>query len=74
MKRRIFICILLVLSMVLPVGAEPIKWVDFGIPYESLKYALDKDIATFDREEHISWIDILALSATKPVENAACHR
>lgn len=49
--------------MILPVAAEPIKWVDFGVSYESLKYALDKDIATFDQEQHISWIDILALAA-----------
>ena len=65
MKRRIFICILLVIAMALPVGAEPIKWVDFGVPYESLKYALDKDISSFDKELHMDWIDILALSATK---------
>lgn len=63
MKRRFFICILLIISMVLPVRAEPIKWVDFGVPYESMKYALDQDIATFDQEQHISWIDILALAA-----------
>ena len=62
-KRRFLICILLIISMVLPVGAEPIKWVDFGVPYESMKYALDQDIATFDQEKHISWIDILALAA-----------
>ena len=65
MKRRIFICFWLVIAMALPVGAESIKWVDFGVPYESLKYALDKDISTFDKELHIDWIDILALSATK---------
>lgn len=63
MKRRIFLCFLLIVSMILPVAAEPIKWVDFGVPYESLKYALDKDIASFDQEQHISWIDILALAA-----------
>ena len=62
-KRRFFICILLIISMVLPVGAETIKWVDFGVPYESMKYALDQDMATFDQEKHISWIDILALAA-----------
>ena len=63
MKRRIFLCILLAVSMVLPVAAEPIKWVDFGIPYESLKYALDQDVATFEQEQHLSWIQILALAA-----------
>lgn len=63
MKRRIFLCFLLVVSMVLPVCAEPIKWVDFGVPYESLKYALDQDIATYEQEQHLSWIKILALAA-----------
>ena len=47
------------------VRAEPIKWVDFGIPYESLKYAMDQDIETFEDEKHISWIDVLALSACR---------
>ena len=65
MKRRIFLCIALILLMVMPTRAEPIKWVDFGVPYESLKYAMEQDIATFDREKHISWIDILALAACR---------
>ena len=60
--RRFFVWLLLPL-LVIPVRAEPIKWVDFQVPYESLKYAMDVDIATFDQEKHISWIDILALSA-----------
>ena len=64
MKRRVFICFLLVISMVIPVAAQPIKWVDFGVPYESMKYALDQDIATFDQEQHLNWINILALAAT----------
>lgn len=49
----------------IPVRAETIKWVDFQVPYESLKYAMDIDIATFDQEKHISWIDILALAACR---------
>ena len=60
--RRFFVLLLLPF-LVMPVRAEPIKWVDFQVPYESLKYAKDVDIATFDQEKHISWIDILALSA-----------
>ena len=48
-----------------PVQADPIRWVDFGVPYESLKYAMDTDIATFEQEKHISWIDILALAACR---------
>ena len=64
MKRWIFlVCLLPVL--VLPVRAETIKWVDFNVPYESLKYAMEQDIATFEQEKHIGWIDILALSACR---------
>jgi len=51
--------------LVVPVGAEPIRWVDFGVPYESLKYGMDMDIATFDQEKHISWIDTLALASCR---------
>ena len=65
MKRRIFLCVLLVFAMSIPVGAEPVRWVDFGIPYESLKYAMDQDITTFDQEKHISWIDALSLAACR---------
>ena len=49
-----------------PAGAEePIKWVDFQIPYESLRYAMNVDITTFEQEKHISWIDILALAGCR---------
>ena len=65
MKWRIFIALLLIFSMALPVAAEPIRWVDFGVPYESLRYALDVDIQTFEQEKHISWIDALALAACR---------
>ncbi|MBE6917311.1 MAG: M23 family metallopeptidase [Ruminococcaceae bacterium] len=64
MRRRIFLYLLVVL-MAIPVSAAPIKWVDFGVPYESLKYALEQDISTFEQEQHISWIDILALAGTR---------
>ena len=65
MKRRIFLCILLAIGLTIPVQAEPIRWVDFGVPYESLKYSMDQDIATFDQEKHIDWIDALALAACR---------
>ena len=65
MKRRLFLCLLLAMAMAVPVRAEPIKWVDFGVPYESLKYAMDQDIATFDQEKHIDWIDALSLAACR---------
>ena len=60
---------LLFLSMVLPLLAQPagqfIKWVDFQVPYESLEYALEADIATFQEERHISWIDALAVAGCR---------
>ena len=65
MKR--WICFVLILAFLpaIPAKSEPIKWVDFAVPYESLKYAMDTDIATAEQEKHISWIDILALSACR---------
>ena len=65
MKRRFFLCIFLAICLCIPANAQYIRWVDFGVPYESMKYAMDRDIATFDQEKHISWIDILALSAAR---------
>lgn len=63
--RRSFLCLLMVFALVLPVRAETVRWVDFDVPYESLNYAMKVDIASFDREKHISWIDILALAACR---------
>lgn len=65
MKWRIFICILLALSLAIPAGAERVRWVDFKVPYESLKFAMEQDIETDQQEKHISWIDILALAACR---------
>ncbi len=63
--RGWFFVVLLAFSMVLPATAEPIKWVDFQVPYESLEYAMEADIDTYDQEKHISWIDCLALAACR---------
>ena len=63
--RRIFFIILLLPLFVLPAKADVIKWVDFDVPYESLRYALEQDIVTFEQEKHISWIDSLALAACR---------
>lgn len=65
MKRRIFLCILALWMAVLPVRAEPIRWVDFEIPYASLRYALDRDLETSGEEVHTGWIEILALAACR---------
>ena len=63
--RRIFACMLIFGTLVVPVRAESIRWVDFQVPYESLKYAMDVDIKTVEEERHISWIDILALAGCR---------
>ena len=63
--RRIVLCLILAMTLMIPVRAETIKWVDFDVPYESLKYAMEEDIATFEKEQHLSWIDILALAACR---------
>lgn len=65
MKWRLILLMLLVFALVQPARAETIRWVDFGVPYESLKLAMDTDIATYEQEKHIDWIDILALSACR---------
>ncbi len=65
MFRRFFLCLLLIISLTVPAYAEPIRWVDFDVPYESLHYAMEQDISSFDRDQHISWIDILALAACR---------
>ncbi len=65
MKRRIFAFLLIVSFLIFPVRAEPIRWVDFQVPYGSLKYAMELDIATFDREVHLPWTRVLAVSACR---------
>ena len=63
--RRVFLCLLLLAVLTSSVHAETIRWVDFDVPYESLAYAMEQDIATFEQEKHLSWIDILALAACR---------
>lgn len=59
-------CMLLLSLIVVPASAEePIRWVDFQVPYESLRYAMNVDITTFDQEKHIDWVDILALAGCR---------
>lgn len=65
MKRRLILLLVLVLALVRPARAETVRWVDFGVPYESLKFAMETDIATYEQEKHIDWIDTLALSACR---------
>ena len=64
--KRFFLCFLILFPVLaVPAKADYIKWVDFAVPYESLKYAMEQDIATFEAEKHISWIDSLALAACR---------
>ena len=63
--KRLFASILILPMLVLPVQGETVKWVDFNVSCESMKYALEQDILTFDQEKHISWIDTLALAACR---------
>ena len=65
MKRRISFLLAFIMLLCIPVQAQPIRWVDFGVPYESLTYAMQVDVRTFEQEKHISWIDILALAACR---------
>ena len=65
MKRRIAYLLALLVAVGMPVRADTIRWVDFDVGYEAMKYALDQDIATFDQEKPISWIDTLALAACR---------
>ena len=65
MLRRFLFLLLIVIMLVVPVSAQSIQWVDFQVPYESLKYAMDQDIATFEQEKHISWIDCLTVAACR---------
>ena len=63
--KRFFVLAVLIPALVLPVRGETIRWVDFDVSYESMKYALDQDILTAGQEKHISWIDSLALAACR---------
>ena len=65
MLRRIVVFIIVVSMLVIPVQAQSIRWVDFKVPYESLKYAMEVDIATAEQERHISWIDVLAVAGCR---------
>lgn len=55
----------LVCLLVLPVRAETVRWVDFKVPYESLQYAMNEDIASFEQEKHVNWIDALSVAACR---------
>ena len=63
--KRLFAAFLALALLRVPVSAEPIRWVDFGVSTESMAYALGRDMETFEEEKHLSWIEILALAACR---------
>lgn len=64
--KRLFLLVLSVLMLPsVQVSAEPVRWVDFDVPYESLEYAMEVDTTTAEQDKHISWIDILAVAACR---------
>jgi len=63
--RRIFLVILILSLTCQPVQGKTIKWVDFQVPYESLKYAMDVDIQSFGEEKHLPWIQTLAVAGCR---------
>ncbi len=65
MKRRLAIFLAFLMLFVGSAKAAPIRWVDFAVPYESLKYAMDVDIDTADKENHIGWIETLSVAACR---------
>lgn len=63
--KRFLLFIWIIPLFVVSVRADTIRWVEFNVPYESLKYAMEQDVATFEEETHVSWIDALALAACR---------
>ena len=44
---------------------DTIKWVEFNVPYEALKKAMDIDIDTYNEKIHVDWVDALAYLGAK---------
>lgn len=50
----------------LPVKSdEPIKWVEFNVPYEAMEKALSYDVESYKTETHMDWIELLAYLGAK---------
>ena len=74
MKRRIILLILVFSLIVTPADASTIKWVDFQVPYESLKYALDRDVATFEQAVKTDLLAYLDYNYQIQVENEVLEK
>ena len=46
-------------------NGDYIKWVDFNVTYEALCAAYDLDVASYDEEVHLNWIELLAYAGAK---------
>ena len=64
MKRFLF-AIALIPVLAVNARGKTINWVDFDVPYESLRYAMEQDIATAEQELHTPWVRILAVAACR---------
>ena len=42
-----------------------IKWVDFSVPYNALKDAMELDISTYASAKHLPWIDTISFLSCK---------
>ncbi len=51
-----------------------IKWVDFNVTYKALTECLDYDIKTYKTKQHASWIDLLAILASKGSGNFKSYK
>ncbi len=67
MKKRIFFCLLSVFLLIPRVSAKEdyIRWVEFDVGLSPMQRALELDIASQGEEPPLSWIDLLALAATR---------
>ena len=65
MKRCFAFMLIFSVVSAIPAQAATIRWVDFAVPYESLEYAMNVDVETYEMEKHISWIDILSVAACR---------
>lgn len=65
MIRRLCFLLAVCMLLIFPVEAEKIRWVDFKVPYESLKYAMNVDIESAQQENHIDWIRILSVAGCR---------
>lgn len=63
--RRLIVLLLAACLLPIPAKASPIRWVDFTLTAEVMNLALQEDIRTLDEEQHLNWLDILAVAAAR---------